>query len=202
MLISLHNQLHYHLLGTSGSPLVVAGKEGWMYYTGKGGIGFSTENYFGRFPFDHDPLFRNIKREFESKKEFLKAMGIPYLLVIAPDKWSIYPEYLPDGYDTATESLVDQLLKYLEEESSIEILDLRTPLREAKPMGHRLYFKYDSHWNNYGVFWGYSAISELLAEKFPIIRTHKLADFTLERINTSGGDLSLMLGVSGLAGRL
>ena len=51
---------------------------------------------------------------FENRRDWLAARGIPYLIVFAPNKSTIYPEHMPSAYNPVhTQSRLDQLMAHL-----------------------------------------------------------------------------------------
>lgn len=137
-------------LGDSSSNDVTIGEDGWYF------LGSNKKNYnkFG------DPIgdYRNINRYtnlqlkkvteyLQGQQLWLKKQGIEYMFFIAPNKHSIYsdklPKYLSKKYkDSAT----DQLISYLRENTTINVIDVRDDL-----IAHRdkqLYYKTDTHWNH------------------------------------------------------
>jgi hypothetical protein len=76
--------------------------------------------------------------------------------------------------------------------SNVEVLDLRTPLRDARSLG-RLYHRTDTHWNDLGAWVGYQQILNALNVKGvrPLPRTA----FDERDVVTAGMDLAGMIGL-------
>ena len=130
----------------------------------------------------------------EARRDWLASRGIGYLVVMVPNKSTIYPEYLPSGlHRMRPQSRLDQLLDYLRTRSTFRILDLRPALVAAKS-GGRLYHKTDSHWNDAGAFVAYRQILGELGRIYPALHPRPLADFSVKCETTPGGDLAIMLG--------
>ncbi|NOR79858.1 MAG: hypothetical protein GQ529_03350, partial [Methyloprofundus sp.] len=99
----------------------------------------------------------------------LAERGIDYLFVIAPNKHTIYGEYLPDHIIKKQElSRYDQLTSYLEKYTQVNFLDLRPALLEAKKHD-LLYWERDTHWNRVGAAVAQKALASKLIEMgYPI----------------------------------
>lgn len=132
---------------------VTFGQDGWMFL---GSIRPGYKDY-------NDPigdainvnLFTNSElEEFASTivktKNWLNDRGIKYIYVIAPNKHSIYFDKLPEYISKKNpESATDQLIKYLREHTDVVVVDPRSALLEEKKK-HQVYYKSDTHWNQYG----------------------------------------------------
>ena len=93
--------------------------------------------------------------------------GIPYLLIIPPNKDTIYPEFMPAAYNKLhSRSRLDQLLDYMKDHSSVVVLDIREDLFRAKQI-EPVYDVTDSHWNSRGAFIAYQRIMQALSDGFP-----------------------------------
>ena len=181
--------LRYGLMGVSPSSQVIVGRGGWLYYTGEGEI----DDCRGITRFNDDQLQRWTKA-LVLKRDWLRQKGIRYLLVIAPNKSTIYPEYLPAGYGRVRQSSgLDDFLSYVHRHTDLDVVDMRAPLFAGKGE-HNLYLRTDTHWNDYGAFLGYRELVRPLAAWFPTIHPLELDDFTITLKNRSGGDLAGMMG--------
>lgn len=190
-LIRSHNWLKIKLLKRSPQRDVLMGRDGWFFYARN----HLLEDFFGLDPFSEEDL-KDRQYILESKRDWLKARGIPYFLVVAPNKQSIYPEKMPEGYDRSQRpSYLDQLLEYMRIHSDVPIVDLRADLIAAKASGS-VYFKADTHWNPKGAFIAYKKIIDVLQEAFHDhdMAPRALADY--RRVEAYGGDdLAKMLGI-------
>jgi alginate O-acetyltransferase complex protein AlgJ len=176
--------------GQTGVPNVIAGKDGWYFYGGDDLL----NDLRGLTPLTDQQII-SFKENLVGKRDWLAKRGIHYLFVIAPDKQTIYPEYLPDYFRKAKGiTRLEQLTKYLKKNSDVEILDLRPELFNAKPKG-RLYDKTDTHWNGYGAFVGYRKMMHKISQWFP--KEQFKFDFYFHDTmgERPGGDLSQMLGL-------
>ena len=112
---------------------------------------------------------------------------------MAPNKQSIYSEYLPDSIQYASaKSRLDQLMDYLKQNSDLEVVDLREDFHKAK-LSHQIYEKTDTHWSELGAFYAYRAVMQRVSRKFPSTKPFDLFDFKVAATNQSGGDLARIL---------
>ncbi|NOY53746.1 MAG: hypothetical protein GXP58_09020, partial [Deltaproteobacteria bacterium] len=139
----------------------------------------------------------------EGWKVFQKRMGIShyigsrYLFILAPNKQSVYPEYLPSGIgERGGITRGDQLSKMLRRNgAAASFLDLRPLLRQAKKKYSRLYLKTDTHWNQRGAFLAYRAVVEKLQGNHsePVLLDESA--LRIRRGPSKRGDLAEMMGV-------
>ncbi len=95
-------------------------------------------------------------------QQWYESKGIQFIFVIAPNKHSIYGEYLPDWIPVPDHNLTDQLTE-VAKNNNINLLDLRSKLLESKKTNEELlYWKSDSHWNQLGASIGFQATIDQL----------------------------------------
>jgi alginate O-acetyltransferase complex protein AlgJ len=166
--------------------VVVVGKNGWLFFGNA--VGRGIDQYRGILRMDEDQLnaFRDY---FQGIRVELEKRGIPFLLVVAPEKHSIYPENLPLYFFQKGDSPGDQILPL---SSGFDLLDLRPVLLGAKAQSPLpLYPKTDSHWNELGAYLAYRKIMDRLPE-FPAL---ELEDGVFAAPGGPGkGDLAVKVG--------
>lgn len=188
-LIKLNNNIVISLFNKSPVKKVLIGKEGWLYSWNE----MIIENYYGSHD---DRQLREWIKVYEKRRLWLKERGIDFAFVVAPNKMTIYPEYLPRTIETSNhETRLEQLVKVLKENTDVTIVDLRQPLIAAKAL-NQVYYKTDTHWNYYGAF---EAYKYLLKEIFPDLSPmcDSAVSYLLEKAskinNDTTGDLIHML---------
>ena len=188
-LIRSHNWLRYKFFKGATHGKVLFGKENWLFLAKAGTIA----DYLGQSPLTPDEL-STWKERLERRREWLAQQGIRYLVVIAPNKLTIYPEMLPDHVGKFKgQTRMDQLAMYLSQNSTVELLDVRQAMREAKKTA-TVYHPTDTHWTDRGGYVTYIEICKRLAQWFPDIRPWPTEDFII-KIEKQPGDLGTMLGL-------
>lgn len=148
-MVKLHNRISFTIEDSSAKDVVI-GKDGWLFLCGRG-YSYPVRDYRNMDLFTIEQLSQ-FAGFLTAKYLFLKKRGVKYLLVVAPNKHTIYGEKLPD-YITKinNESSLTQLVVYLQKNTDVPIVDLRPILTKNKNNAFSvLYDKYDSHWNFYG----------------------------------------------------
>jgi alginate O-acetyltransferase complex protein AlgJ len=175
--------------GISPTPFVVVGKGSWLFYGGDG----SFEQHRGLLPLS-DAALQNWTSYLEARRDWLARRGAHFLLVIAPDKQSVYPEEIPARYGPMARTPLDQLEDYLSTHSKVDVLDLRAALLAAKADGP-VFLSTDTHWNDHGAFVGYTALMERLRAWYPQLTLRGAAGFHQLRTGLWNGDMALMYGL-------
>jgi len=173
-------------MGVSPSSQALVGRDGYLFYAGERSL-----DYFRSVnPFSDGDLAR-WHDDLEARRTALEKRGVRYVVVVAPNKETIYPEFMPHSIRPVhKQTRLDQLLAYLHAHSDIDIVDLRQALRRAKQT-EQVYYRTDTHWNNLGA---YVAYGEILAQlnRYFIGDARALPGTTAVR-TTAGGDLARIL---------
>jgi hypothetical protein len=160
VLLRLHHRVLVRAFDVSPAAKVLLGRDGWLYFKGEEGTSF--DRFFrGTLPLG-DPDIARIAAELSRRHAWLAAQGIAYVVTIAPDKATIYPEHLPRwATRTGARAPLDRLGDALHV-AGVPYVDLRAPLLEAKAR-ERVYYMTDSHWNYLGARVAYRAIMAAIA---------------------------------------
>lgn len=165
----------------------LVGKDGWLLLAND----FSLEDYQNTVPFTQEELYQ-IQQRIDGTTRFLKEQGITFLVVVPPNKNTIYPEMMPAQIEVIGEqSRLDQLLAYQRAHGEAQLLDLRPALLEARKE-HLVYYRTDTHWNYYGAHAAYVKIMERLQKElpsFPDLGPHALDEFRFVSHENNLGDI-------------
>lgn len=160
VLMRTYGRMNLALFHKSPIPtMAYLGKDGWMYITRKELATFDGSLRFS--PGETDSLLRKL----QYRKRRLDSMGIRSLLVIAPVKQCVYPEFQPAFIrQLQAENRTDRFVMALRK-AGYPVLDLRDSLLAAKRFGVRLYHKSDNHWNRFGAFVAARSMAAALGEQ-------------------------------------
>lgn len=169
---------------------VVFGKDNFLFYKSEvKNDGPSLNDYQGLSPLSQAEIDQLIA-SLTTVKDYLSSRGIKLIVVVAPNKHTIYPELLPASYKRVSDTTrLDQLLQALP--PNINILDLRSALITGKSI-YPTYYATDSHWNNFGAYIASNEIIKSLHNSLLIPR--ELTDYQVIASPSLGiGDLATML---------
>jgi alginate O-acetyltransferase complex protein AlgJ len=191
LMIQAYGRILLQVFQTPANPAVILGKDNWLFLGGNYGL----EYFQSRTLFSPAELAR-WKSTLQQDRDILRSRNARFLIVIAPNKDTIYPEYLPDNVlKFRPQSRLDQLLEYLGTDPDMEILDLRPALIQAKGDA-LLYDRSDTHWNGNGALLAYQAILARAKTWFPRLEPLSMDHFTVQS-KTDAGDLIAFLGLGG-----
>jgi hypothetical protein len=186
----VHWNVHWKQKFFNESPVRMAmqGRDGWLYWASEGML----ENYTGKAQFSQADL-QNWQKLLETRRAWLAQRGEKYIFVVAPNKESIYPEYLPEWVvKSGAPGKLDQFLAHMRAHSTVPVLDLRPSLIAAKKDGPT-YFTTDTHWNSFGGFIAYQQIIHALQPQMPGLQPLGLDAFDRTRTVGHGGDLAVCI---------
>lgn len=187
-LIAAFNGLRYSL-GDRVFPQVLVGKDGFMEYTADGNMNDyqNADNSQGRL--------ESISQKLTLLSQDLKTRGIILVVIVAPNKATIYSEKLPDGLQKMnTQSRLDMFIEMTHGSDSSIVLDIRPPLQQAQAE-QKLYFKTDSHWTPYGAYFAYREIMASLGNSFADLHPHAESDFRFYETDPVTRELPRLMGV-------
>lgn len=117
------------------------------------------------------------------------------IYIIIPSPATIYTEELP-SYIKPTNGVrrIDQIMAALAETDAkfVNVLDL---FEAHKNDDLKMYWKLDTHWNDYGAYLVYNELFEMIDDKFPDASPHKFSDFNFKEDYYYGGDMTMYLKV-------
>lgn len=173
---------------------VLIGKNNWLY-TVEDSL---MEDYRGIRKFKQRQL-EEIYTNIMYRKERLKKMGIEYLIVVAPNKQTIYPEYIPSEFSIVNkETRWKQTKTYLLNKGIDFIIDPADELLKQKN-SYQSYYKTDLHWNNMGAFIASNLLLEQIQKKFPQVKMHDLKEYQIKESPFTKGDMARMISTKTIA---
>jgi alginate O-acetyltransferase complex protein AlgJ len=189
-MIRWHHLLKFHVFRESPTPDVILGPDHWLFYAAlKDGV--DIRNFSGRWP--HPPS--DIDRWFDwqgAREQEYARLGSRYLIAVAPDKQSVYPDLVPLRFGPHAPGVLSELLHGLASHPRLQVLDLTQTLRRAAGES-QLYYKIDTHWNDRGAFLAAQAIADRLRQSLPSVPVIREADYVRTESVQAEGDLLNML---------
>lgn len=162
-LIYVYNNLKYHVLKDKLFPNLVVGQNNWLFFTGDE----SMQDYQKTISIND----RETQNKLKGLCHWLAGQHIRFLLVIPPNKSTIYPEYMPPQIQVIGEkNPLEQIKPLLADEPNCQILDLSPDLL-AKKKDAPVYYSTDSHWNTYGAYVSAEQIFLSLQSQLPVLKT-------------------------------
>ena len=162
---------------------VVVGRHGWLFLRLGGPASPHSEPW-------RDLLEK--KEVFASRARECRDLGVDYRVLVVPSKEMVYSEFMPERnleFLQPPKAITPAGRFFLTKSTDIPTIELLARFRAEKANG-RLWFKSDSHWNEFAGF--------IAAEE---IRAHLLGDdieprkYSIEHRESIGGNEAQILGV-------
>jgi hypothetical protein len=188
-MLFLHHVALLRGFGVSPVDSVVLGRDGQLFYSGDASL--AARSRAAGSEAELAARAQGVIDGISRRAAYLKAKGIAYLVVIAPDKTSIYADKLPPQRIAQGRSVLDRVAAGLPAEVRPLFVDLRPALIAARAAGE-VYYRTDSHWNPRGAAIAYDALVAALgvppggAPAFPVHGASRYGD---------RGGLAVMTGV-------
>ncbi len=186
------SEINRGIFKKSPTDKALIGRDGWLFIKKD-----ELKTYLGQNLFTNEELTR-FKHEIIRRRDYLDSMDCKYYFVIAPTKYSVYPEYLSWVYDLRGENytMTDQVFEIVSEIENVQIIDLRVVLNKSKARG-LLYRPTDNHWNALGAYYAYTEILNRVSKDFPEIGPcFPLDSFNVETQEVPGGNVAYMMNAS------
>lgn len=175
-LITAHNRTVSALFSVSAEDDVILGSDSWLYYESTIGDYTGTANMTVR------ELF-SAANNLYLLSEYAEEHGAELVFAIAPNKNSVYPEYMPSYGAVSQYHNAAAIIKLLGD-MGVKAADFFSVFDSVDEI---LYFSHDSHWNSKGAALGADVINEL----FGVESRYYTGDFSASEPHT--GDLFEMI---------
>lgn len=147
------NSASVALFGEAVSDKAICGRNNMLFYK-------DTLDDYQRLNQLSDKELEGIALYMRELETQLSEKGCRMVFLIAPNKATVYPEYMPSRYKQApAKSNLDRLYEYLDK-YGVTSVDAKAVLTEHKS-DTLLYYYHDSHWNNMGAELIYNEIADL-----------------------------------------
>lgn len=187
-LIQFYSRINLKI-GVSTKPnKVLIGKNGFLflgnYWTNV------VEQVKGKSIFNNTEL-NNWLLQFNNRKNYLDRKDIELFVLVAPNKHSIYSEFLPSYIKKSNENRLNQIC------FSNRVFNLINPTQEilnAKAkFGDYLYPKTDSHWSEIGAYIAYLELMKEVQSQYKAVKPINLSEVNFKIEPFGGWDQDKML---------
>jgi hypothetical protein len=184
-----HRVVIHKAFAESSSPKAWAGQHGWLF--------LNVDD-----PDATNPAKPSVQARIEKWADvladrhfYLKQRGIQYVVVLAPEKSAVYPEFLPLRRQRTPPPEPTAKLATALTERGVPCVNLFPALLQAKSeIEQPLYFQSDSHWNPDGARVGYRAMAPVLKQVLPDLQFQPDSEFEIGDDHSGGGDLWRFIG--------
>ena len=174
-LITLDHRMS-SLLGISGEDTVIAGEDGWLFFAE------TLDDYTGTNPMSARELF-SAANNVALMDEYCRVSGREFTFIIAPNKNSLYGQFMPD-YGVRAQTTNAKRFHKLLDQLQVNYVDLFAAFDAVE---EPLYFAHDSHWNSKGA----ALAADLINRSFGVQSGYFDGDFSAR--TPHAGDLYAMV---------
>lgn len=194
-LIIANNYIKYKTFSElATNPMVYFGKEDWMFYIGEN----VKEIYENKKLYTPEEL-KKMTRNLEERRDWLKEKGIAYYVLFPRMSHYFYQENVGEGiHQYIKKPRLEQFLEYLKQHSTVNIIDVYSPMLAAKNKYPRdLYYRSDSHWNLFGAYFAYEAVIQRIQRDYPQVKNPiPLNEINWVETESNEADLSKLISLS------
>lgn len=157
------------LVTITPSPDVRVARDGWLFLIGGTNSALRYYTDPGYFTEDHARSWANL---LQARQARLARCGIGYLHMVAPDKLSVYPDFLGEVLPNGDRHPLALLEAALRDAGRADLLVNPLPAFFAHPERERLFLKTDTHWT----FLAATVVLDLITQRLGARRSVSLAD--------------------------
>lgn len=149
-MVSADSWMESVLFQKSNVDNVIVGRKGWLFYKD------SLNDYLAQDVLSDRAVY-NIVYNLETIQQKVTEEGRTFVFTIAPNKNSLYGEYMPYTYSSNSDKGMNnrEMLMQKLADTDVNYVDLYQLFQEQNEI---LYLKKDSHWNNKGALLAYNAL--------------------------------------------
>lgn len=179
-----------HRVGISVAPgKVVVGRDGWLYLGDEYSASISNHRRAGRFgDIRLGTAYGESARRWDA---YLRSRGVKaFRILVAPDKESVYPGYLPQwASPPAAPGVADTLLAHTGTDLFVDTRELLR--RAAATAPSPLFYRHDTHWNTLGASHAFAALERSFRADLPEVVWPPTDERRLLGLRSrTGGDLA------------
>ncbi len=190
-LVTAYSKLNYNLFKVSVNEKVIPGKNDWLYFNE------TLKDYTGDSKLSSETL-EQLYRILYLQQEYLNQYGIKFIFTIAPNKNSIYGEFMPLNYINKSDESNLQLINEYFSDKELNYINLYEALKKEKSAlpnesDITIYHKKDTHWNNYGAKIAYNELMQEVKKQLPDYYYNDYSNLNFIKKSDWKGDLEVML---------
>jgi hypothetical protein len=142
---------------------VIIGKDDWLFHRDHEAV----QQVTGGRPLSDDVLLRS-RHQLECRHQWIAARGADYYFFVVPEKHVVYQDKLPGDVLVSDNRPARQLIRELETHASPVSPIYPADALTARRSERETYLLTDTHWNMFGGYVAYRALSDVITRKHRI----------------------------------
>ncbi|MCI8387972.1 MAG: DUF4358 domain-containing protein [Clostridiales bacterium] len=133
----------------------------------------------------------------KDKVDYLDSLDCELIYLIVPNPMTIYPETVPERFvrSTAETTRTEQFEKAAQA-AGATVIDLYDVLMEHRDDEYKIFHKVDSHWTDYGAYWGQWELMTYISETWEDAKpVEQGIDVEFYNKTVDGGDMMVHMGI-------
>lgn len=158
------------------------GKHDWLF------LGNIYNNTVAKLKFaiaPSDSATNAVKDSFSKIAKEAAKSNTKVILIVGPNKSSIYSEYLPDELHSSSTKYISFFLDKLKQIPNLTIYNPTHDFLNSKKTEGIIYWMTDTHWNNKGAFFAYAGFAKLVGLPIPQVEFKQGLPYSGDLINIS-----------------
>lgn len=185
-IVTANSVMNEKLFFRSANEKVILGKDGWYYFNE------TKDDYTGSSALSERGIYR-LKKTLDLMNEYAEGNNITMVFFSAPNKNSIYPQFMPNNIRKSQQSSNLDRLNDIMADSEYYI-NMKSQIEKlAQDDTRYCYLKNDSHWNNLGALTAFNTVEDNLNSR---IKNFDFKSYSVDSDVTeilTEGDLTDML---------
>ena len=176
-LIRLNNQLSFSIFNISLSPDVVVGRNKYLYEPGY------INEYLGS-NFKGKAFWNKQSKIIKSVQNALKLKGVDLLIVVAPGKATVFPEYIPERYSLRQKHPTNtNIFSQYFAQNDINYINFDPCFLSMKDSArYPLYPQCGTHWSHYGALIAMDSIIRYIEK----LKARKMVNVSVDSVLLTG----------------
>ena len=164
--IAARNTVRYEVCGVSPDAKVYFGTDEWLHLPDS-----SYAEFVGRSPLPTEHWTR-LADDFALRSQALAQKGVRYLVAIAPDKETVYPETVPWPWNAGRDALLERCTQELALRgvAQVELLPALMACKQDDTTHADLYWRWGTHWTSLGAWTAANALLSAWAQSHPAVQ--------------------------------
>ncbi len=171
-LVEADGALKYHVFASPSDMQVIVAEDDWLFFD-------ATLNDYAGVTLA-DAQIDAIAATLQETCEYIEGLGKKPMIMLVPNKNTIYPELMPARFGDKSEVSNRTLLQEALAERNVPYLDAAKVLIAYKETDE-VYLHQDTHWNNTGA----RLVLNALYEAWELDDEHELTGYTVEETHES-----------------
>lgn len=177
-LVEADGAMKYQVFASPSDMQVVVASDDWLFFD-------ATLNDYAGVTLEEEEIVA-IATTLQKTCEYIESLGKQPMIMLVPNKNTIYPELMPKRFGAKSETSNRTLLQEELAKKEVPYLDVAKILVDYKATDE-VYLHQDTHWNNTGA----RLVLNALYESLGLLDSHTLTGYTVE--NTHESDLYQIL---------